>query len=154
MKISANQKRCRRCYFSICWRQAFHRAFDYVNLSNMCSKQAFNSTNRRFLYSQSVSSNLYIFGRSPYPSKVLRLSRSLKIAATYPPLRASTEIAWLEEIRYDYLYKVTYMFHIFMTAKEMSPRQLGTRFSHTNGGPTQFSERFTVILCESKDLKR
>ena len=74
----------------------FHHAFHYVNLSNMCSKQAFYCINLSnvgfFIASQSVRS----FGRSPSPSKVLKLFQSLKIALTHMPLRESIEIAWTE----------------------------------------------------------
>ena len=64
-----------------CWRKAFHREFHYVNLLNMSSKQVFNSINLSnvafFIANQYV--RIYIsFGRSPSPSKVLKLFLSLK----------------------------------------------------------------------------
>ena len=65
--------------------------FNQVNLSNICSKQVFHSTNLSnvglFLASQSVRINRS-FGESPLTSKVLKLFRSLKIALTHTPLRA------------------------------------------------------------------
>ena len=80
------------------WREAFHRVFHYLNLLNMCSKQAFcflNLLNVRFFTASQISSNLYILGRSPKTSQFLELFLSLKIVLIHTPLRASTEIALL-----------------------------------------------------------
>ena len=62
VKISANQRTLPSVLFLSLlfrrWLEAIHRVFHYVNLSNMCSKQTFHSTNLSnvgfFIASQSV----------------------------------------------------------------------------------------------------
>ena len=62
VKISANQRTLPSVLFLSLlfrrWLKAIHRVFHYVNLSNMCSKQTFHSTNLSnvgfFIASQSV----------------------------------------------------------------------------------------------------
>ena len=74
--------------------KAIHRAFDYVNLSNLCSKQAFHSINLSnvgfIIESQSVRIHI------SFRQKPINKGLKLKIALTHTPLRASIEIAWYE----------------------------------------------------------
>ena len=101
MKISANQSTFPSVlFFNLLfyrWLEAVHRAFHYVNLSSMCSKQALYyitlSNVGFFIASQSVRISIS-FRQKPTPSKVLKLLWSLKIALTHTPLRALIEIAW------------------------------------------------------------
>ena len=83
------------------WQEPFHRVLHYLNLSSTCSKQAFdciNVSNISFcIASQSV--RIYIsFGRSTYPSKILKLFRLVKTTLTHTPFHAFIEIAWLDNM--------------------------------------------------------
>ena len=76
------------------WGEAVHRAFHYLNLSNVFSKQAFHSINLSNIGSFAASQLVGIF----WQSKVLKLFWSLKITLTHMPLRALTEIAWIDTV--------------------------------------------------------
>ena len=64
------------------------KSFEHVQQTNVPFHKSFE---RRVLYSQSVSWNLFIFSEESHNQvKVLKL----KIALTHTPLRTSIEIAW------------------------------------------------------------
>ena len=74
--------------------KAIHRAFDYVNLSNLCSKQVFHSINLSnigfIIESQSVRIHISFWQK---PINKLRFEAE---NSTDPmPLHASIEIAWM-----------------------------------------------------------
>ena len=102
VKISANQSTLLSVlFFNLLfwrWLEAIHHAFHYVNLSNMCGRQAFLFINLSnvsfFIVIQSVRI-LMSFWQKPITSTVSKLFRLLEITQTHTPLRASIEIAWI-----------------------------------------------------------
>ena len=67
------------------------KSFEHVWQTSVPFHKSFE---RQFLYSHSISSNPHVLLAEPITSTVSKLFRSLKIALTHTPLRASIEIAW------------------------------------------------------------